>query len=122
VLICFNYFARGPRPGEYLIISDDGPGEWLALMHGVKLILQSYQEKVFSGILKPEPGLEDDTIDSDFQSEMNECTMHVEAVQSLAEKEIAESDRGIYDAVIKDLLSVTREVYVKRSSQRSSQF
>ncbi|KAJ5606439.1 hypothetical protein N7510_009220 [Penicillium lagena] len=117
VLICFNYFARGPRAGEYLIFSDDGPGEWLTLMHGVKFIVQSYREKVFSGILKPEPGLEDDTMDSFFQSEMNEYTMRIETVQSLAEKEIAESDREIYDAALKDLLSVAREVYVKRSSQ-----
>ncbi|KAJ5814714.1 C6 finger domain protein [Penicillium riverlandense] len=117
VLICFIYFARRPHAGEYLIFSDDGPGEWQALMHGVKLIVQSYREKVFSGVLKPESGLEDGTIDSVSQSEMNEYTVHVDAVQSLVEKEIAESDRGIYDAGIQDLLSVMRAVYMKRSSQ-----
>jgi hypothetical protein len=121
VLICFNYFGRGPRAGEYLVFSADGPAEWLVLMRGVKLIVQSYHEKVYSGILKsepePEPRAEDDTIDPAWQTETNEYRLHVGAVQRLAEEDIAGSDRAIYDAAIQDLLAVSGEVYVKRSSQ-----
>jgi hypothetical protein len=53
VMICFVYFGRGPRPGEYFIFSEHGPAELVVLIDGVKLILQSHQAKIFSGILEP---------------------------------------------------------------------
>ncbi|KAH7189866.1 hypothetical protein DER44DRAFT_120910 [Fusarium oxysporum] len=39
VFVCFNIFARGPLPGEYLLFSETGPAIWFQLLKGVKSIL-----------------------------------------------------------------------------------
>jgi hypothetical protein len=116
VLICFNYFGRGPRPGEYLIFSDAGAGEWQVLMWGVKTIVMSYHAKVFSGILEPNVDEKEPVLSDSMRIELHEHTIHVEALQRLIEQETTdEADRAMYTKAISDLLNIMREVYEKRS-------
>lgn len=117
VLICFIYFGRGPRPGEYLIFSDSGPAEWLVLMNGVKMIVTTYHAKVFSGILQPDEEEEDRTLSSAVRDELLEHTACVEAVQRLVEKDIMdEGERSAYLSAINDLFEIMDEVYEKRAA------
>lgn len=77
VIICFVYFGRGPRPGEYLVFSQDGPAEWLVLMRGVRLILQTYHAQVFSGILEPNSGGREYILSPEMRSELHEIMREV---------------------------------------------
>lgn len=116
VIICFIYFGRGPRPGEYLIFSDSGPAQWLILMRGVRVIVSSHHEKVFSGILKPGPNDRSRNLTAEMRIELHEHIVHTEAVQRLIERDIADEDIcGRYLAVIEDLFEIMREVYERRS-------
>lgn len=120
VLICFIYFGRGPRPGEYLIFSQNGLAEWLVLMRGVKLILQSYHSKVFSGVLEPNTDEKEYILTPEMRSELHEHTVHTEAVSRLIEQEITDQiKRAMYLSVMKDLLRIMREVYERRSGGSS---
>ena len=117
VLICLIYFGRGPRPGEYLIFSDSGPAEWLVLMSGVKMVLSTYQAKVFSGILEPDGEDEDHTLSPAMQAELHDHLAQIDAVQRLIEQDILdENQRAMYFAALKDLREIMGEVYEKRSS------
>ena len=120
VLICFVYFGRGPRYGEYLVFSNSGPAEWLVLMNGVKVILESYQEKVFSGILQPKGGSHVHSISPSLQGELDEYAVHIQAVQRLVEETSDEVDCAMYVVAINDLLGTVNEVYEKRSAQKPS--
>lgn len=116
VIICFVYFGRGPRPGEYLIFSQEGPAEWLVLMRGVKLILQSYHAKVFSGVLEPKADAKEYILTPEMRSELHEHTVHTEAVSRLIEHEITDPVKcAMYQSTIHNLLEVMREVYGRRS-------
>lgn len=105
VMICFIYFGRGPRRGEYLIFSDSGPAEWLALMRGARLIVSSYRTKDFSGILEPGPNGRTRDLTAEMSVELHEHIVHVEAIQRLIERDM--TDDGVRDkhlAVIKKFL------------------
>lgn len=120
VIICFVYFGRGPRPGEYLVFSQDGPAEWLVLMRGVRLILQTYHAQVFSGILEPNSGGREDILTPEMRSELHEHTVHIEAVSRLIESQIMDSAKcAMYQSVIQNLLEIMREVYGRRSAGSS---
>lgn len=41
MMLCFCSFGKGPRPGQYLLYSDDREPEWLGLLQGVKTILET---------------------------------------------------------------------------------
>lgn len=116
VLVCFVYFGRGPRRGEYLIFSDAGAAEWQILMRGVCTILSSYHGRVFSGILDPRDEEAERVLSDHMRVELHEHSIHVEALQRLVEQEITdEGHRAVYNAAIKDLLEIMREVYERRS-------
>ena len=120
ILICFIYFGRGPRPNEYLIFSASGPAEWLMLMRGVRLIVQSHRTRVFSGLLEPKPNDQSHDLTPEMRSELHEHTVHTEAVQRLIERDISnEEDRGWHLDAIKNLLEIMREVYERRSATSS---
>lgn len=54
VLICFTAFAKGPAPGDLLLIAGRGSVPWLSLLQGVRLVLESIgSHVVFTGILTP---------------------------------------------------------------------
>ncbi|EYE89998.1 Zn(II)2Cys6 transcription factor domain-containing protein [Aspergillus ruber CBS 135680] len=117
VMICFAYFGRGPRPGEYLVFSDNGPAEWLVLMHGVKLILESHRKKVFSGVLEPKPSSDIPNMSPSMQNEMQEYTAQVQGLQRLVDIQHSwdAGDRVMYVSAIDNLTSTLEEVYQKRS-------
>jgi hypothetical protein len=115
-LICFIYFARGPRPGEYLIFSESGPSEWLVLMNGVKIIVQSYHAKVFSGLLEPKGDKISYKTTPAMLSERHEHRVHLQSVQRLIEEEVLdlnEKEMGI--SAIQDLFNIMDEVYERVS-------
>jgi hypothetical protein len=120
VLIIFIYFGRGPRPGEYLIFSDTGPAEWLVLMQGVKLTVQSHHQKVFSGILKPEPPEPLPAISPSIALELHEQTVYTQAAQRLVEREVTdESVLPLYISALDDLYDIMNQVYQRRSAQQT---
>lgn len=116
VLICFTYFGRGPRPGEYLIFSDAGAAEWQVLLRGVRTIVSSYHAMVFRGILEPKGEETEGVLSDSMRIELHEHATHLETVHRLIEQDTTdETNRAMYKAVINDLLEKMREVYEKRS-------
>lgn len=115
VLICFVYFGGGPRPGEYLIFSDDGPAEWLVLMRGTKLILHLYHDKVFTGILRPKHKIKNDvsgsTISPSLRDDLNDHTVRIENTRQLLERLPDSADQDMYTQVINGLLSTLNETH-----------
>ncbi|KAL1964508.1 hypothetical protein VTN77DRAFT_6934 [Rasamsonia byssochlamydoides] len=119
VLICFVYFGRGPRPREYLVFSETGRAEWLVLMRGVRFILQSQGDKVFTGILAPTGEESVQHISPSLQSELLEHQIHIQEVLRFVEQRIAEdAGREMYISVINALLQTFEEAYTKRTAQR----
>ncbi|KAJ5946352.1 hypothetical protein N7454_003191 [Penicillium verhagenii] len=118
VLICFIYFGRGPRPGEYLIFSDHGPSEWLVLMNGVKSILESHHTKIFSGILGSKGDKPPEyTLTPALRSELHENAIHLQAVQRFIEEgEMDLHERDICVSAIKNLSEMLNELYDKLSA------
>lgn len=51
VLICSLSFAKGPIPGDYLMISDHGASEWLVLNRGTRSILELQKDVLWKGRL-----------------------------------------------------------------------
>ena len=90
-------------------------------MHGVKLVLQSFREKIFCGILGSESGSFIRGIKPSLQSEWREHATQIQKVQSLVEQEISDNtDRLMYVSAIYDLLSTLNEVYENRSTEKAS--
>ncbi|KAK4201379.1 hypothetical protein QBC40DRAFT_198594 [Triangularia verruculosa] len=53
-LICFTAFAKGPKPGDLVLIAKDGSVAWLYLLRGVRMVLEKFGTSVvLSGILEP---------------------------------------------------------------------
>ncbi|KAM0205521.1 hypothetical protein ACHAPQ_006635 [Fusarium lateritium] len=53
-MICFIAFAKGPKPGDLILITNEGSVSWLHLMRGVRTVLEMFgAEVVFTGILDP---------------------------------------------------------------------
>ncbi|KAJ5691137.1 hypothetical protein N7488_011872 [Penicillium malachiteum] len=120
VLICFIYFGRGPRVGEYLVFSDTGPAEWIVLMQGVKLVLGSHHEKVFSGLLEPQGEEVVYELTPTVRSELHEHTVHLQAVQRFVEEQNnEETELSMYNSAITDLFEITRKIYEKVSGGKS---
>jgi len=120
VMICFAYFGRGPRPGEYLVFSDNGPAEWLVLMHGVKLILESHHDKVFSGILEPKPSLDVPNMSPSLRNELHKHIAQVQELQRLVDLQyrLGAGDRVMYMLAVDNLTFTLEEVYQKRSLRK----
>lgn len=120
VMICFAYFGRGPRPREYLVFSDNGPAEWLVLMHGVKLILESHHSKVFSGILEPRPSSDISNMSPSMKNELQKHIAQVQGLQRFVDLQHSwdAGDRVIYVSAIDNLTSTLEEVYQKRSLRK----
>ncbi|KAL3446177.1 hypothetical protein BJX65DRAFT_309167 [Aspergillus insuetus] len=110
VLICFAYFARGPREGEFLVFSAGGKSEWLVLLHGVRSILGQKQSEIFTGDLEPAPRVQNSTEQSDARSilqlddEFSRHTARLQEIRLLITTEIT-TDREIYLASLDDLLT-----------------
>lgn len=56
-MTCGAAFAKGPRPGEFVLVADEGHVAWLYLLAGVRIILTEFGEStIFSGLLDTRAG------------------------------------------------------------------
>lgn len=91
VLICIIYFARGPRPGEFIVFSDAGHAEWLVLLHGVRFILETQRDSIFTGVMAPRETDSDGLmrqqgISPEWQGIWNEDRQHLEELRKLTKQ------------------------------------
>lgn len=116
-LICFVYFGRGPRVGEYLVFGDHGLSEWKVLMNGVRSIVESHRSEVFTGVLEPKPQPLAPIVELSLErSEMDSHIAQLQEIRTLVRQKLQrESDVTMYDSVIDDLITVMNEVHNKRS-------
>ena len=72
VLLCFTTMAKGPEPGNLLIVAKKGQVPWLKLLRGVRLIVSTAGwSSIFSGPLEPYALKEDEETNSKKQQEDN---------------------------------------------------
>ncbi|KAL3460956.1 hypothetical protein BJX64DRAFT_174537, partial [Aspergillus heterothallicus] len=139
VLICFAYFARGPRAGEFLVFSAAGKSEWLVLLHGVRTILEQKQAEIFTGALEPDTSKEpkrhtqqpgpdhDDDDDDDDDDEEEEWVRrlddelarhldHLHSIRTLITSQIATPDRDNYLETLDVLGTCFRDAYAIRKA------
>jgi hypothetical protein len=118
-LVCFVYFGRGPRTGEYLVFSESGKSEWLFLMRGVRSIVLSERERIFIGILEPQDeGTPKDVIAA-LQPELSQHQEHVEMVRGLIKESIIDKNVLLmYLDALDDLLRSLDEAFRVRSAGR----
>ncbi|KAJ5107353.1 hypothetical protein N7456_004028 [Penicillium angulare] len=116
VMICFIYFGRGPRTGDYLVFSDQGPAEWIILMNGVKLIVTNHHEKIFSGLLEPKGERVKYELTPAMRSEFHDHSVHLQAVERfIGEQESDQVERDMYLSSTKGLFEIMDDVYEKVS-------
>jgi hypothetical protein len=116
-LICLVYFARGPQPGEFLVFSQTGQSEWLILLRGVRSILSSHRERIFTGVLTPAPDKDLSGVSPELQGELDDHLLHIETVGQWIESQVMdESIRAVYQSALDDLVSMFRQVFEYRSS------
>ncbi|KAL2810075.1 putative Zn(II)2Cys6 transcription factor [Aspergillus granulosus] len=120
VLICFVYFARGPRDGEFLVFSAGGKSEWLVLLHGVRTILAQKQGEIFRGDLEPaakERNLSaaDPHSVSTLEEELSQHLDRLHAIRALAASEVG-VDRDVYISAVDDLLNCFQDAYENRKA------
>ncbi|KAF9888626.1 hypothetical protein FE257_008558 [Aspergillus nanangensis] len=118
VLICLIYFGHGPPPGEYIVFSDSGKAEWLVYMRGVRSILHSYHERIFTGILEPAPSQ-----DAEVMGPLNEELLRHhnrldEAMVFIKHQIMDESRRQLYIEAATNLSSTFNEAYRTRGAGR----
>ncbi|KAL2826537.1 hypothetical protein BJY01DRAFT_262310 [Aspergillus pseudoustus] len=121
VLICFAYFARGPRTGEFLVFSAAGKSEWLVLLQGVRAILAQRQAEIFRGPLEPESKGSGSSASEGRGLELDaELARHVERlheVRALVVSEVVDAgDRECYLATVDDLVDCFRGAYASRKA------
>lgn len=114
VLICFIYFARGPRRGEYLVFSDIGQSEWLVLMRGVRSISGTRHKEVFSGILDPGEQ-EQPKMTLALETELVEQRVHLDAVRQFLDESVPASEKDLYLSAMETLIAAFEEMHNIRS-------
>ncbi|KAK1141864.1 hypothetical protein N8T08_008377 [Aspergillus melleus] len=114
VLICFIYFARGPRRGEYLVFSESGKSEWLVLMRGVRYILFSKHAEVFSGILDPGEQ-ESPKMTLALETELSEQGAHLSVARQFLDHSVPESEKELYVSGMDKLIASFEEMHNIRS-------
>ncbi|KAJ5504308.1 hypothetical protein N7463_007182 [Penicillium fimorum] len=117
VLICFVYFAHGPKPGEYLVFSETGKAEWLILMRGVRSILLSSHDKIFTGVLQVQPDPAIQGVSPLLQDELREHQFHIKELQRFIETQTSGSSMGQIDIdALENLLEMFEGAYQCRSA------
>lgn len=73
MLVCFTAFAKGPYPGNMLLVADHDQVPWLSLLRGVRLVVTKIGWPcIFSGALAPYfPGKGDEKNNSKDAKTMN---------------------------------------------------
>lgn len=117
VLICFVYFAHGPRTGEFLVFSETGQAEWLVLMRGVRSILESRRAEIFSGVLAPEELEGAAEVSDELAEELERHKGRIRDVQLLIRAETDdEVIKEMYDSALEGLQETFDEVYRMRAA------
>ncbi|CAI7622353.1 unnamed protein product [Penicillium palitans] len=112
VLICFVYFAHGPKPGEYLVFSETGKAEWLVLMRGVRSILFSSHDKIFTGVLEIQTDPAIQGVSPLLQDELDKHQSHIKALQRFLETQAGgNSTSQIYIDALENLFEMFEEAY-----------
>lgn len=116
VMICFAYFARGPRAGEYLVFNAKGKSEWLVLLRGVRAILEQKQSEIFTGVLAPTEKKRPEEVPNHELD--NELALHVHHLQHVRATVMAEvpAVRDLYSKVMDDLIRSFQGVYRERKA------
>ncbi|KAK5679656.1 hypothetical protein LTS12_029345, partial [Elasticomyces elasticus] len=120
-LICIIYFARGPRLGEYIVFSDAGQAEWLVLLRGVRLIIETQRNHLFKGPMEPQQTEIDDLmrqrhVNPEWQGVWDEDRRHLHALRQLIQNT---HHAHVYVPLVDNLLESFGDVYVKMSFQPS---
>ncbi|RDW78846.1 Zn(II)2Cys6 transcription factor [Aspergillus mulundensis] len=116
VMICFAYFARGPRDGEYLVFNAKGKSEWLVLLHGVRTILSQKQPEIFTGVLAPEKEKQNmDILNPELDTELSRHIHRLQEVKAMVSVEI-QADSDLYVQVVDDLIGCFDGAYQKRKA------
>ncbi|PYI32507.1 hypothetical protein BP00DRAFT_341460 [Aspergillus indologenus CBS 114.80] len=116
-LICLAYFGRGPRVGEYLVFSQRGQSEWLVLLRGVRSILMTNHERIFTGVLTPVPDDSIKEVSPALQTELDQHLSQIQALRAWIPSQVSEAAVcEVYAASIEDLMSILQEAYAFRSA------
>lgn len=120
ILICIIYFARGPRPGEFLLFSDTGQAEWLVLLRGVRFIVETQRQNIFKGVMLPnttESQTQQPHINAGWQEAWREDHRHLLETQQLVRERSADAAQGdMYASLVDALIQSFEEVYLKMSA------
>ncbi|KAL3476041.1 putative Zn(II)2Cys6 transcription factor [Aspergillus californicus] len=115
VMICFAYFARGPREGEYLVFNARGKSEWLVLLHGVRSILAQEREAIFTGVLTPKEPDSVGRATCDISDELDEHLTRLREIQNLIMAHVQGPDeRDLYIRTVDDLTDSFEQAYERR--------
>ncbi|KKK13205.1 hypothetical protein P175DRAFT_0470937 [Aspergillus ochraceoroseus IBT 24754] len=119
VLICFVYFGRGPRAGEYLVFNAKGKSEWLVLLHAVRAILASKQDEIFTGVLvikKMDYGARD-SLPPLLRDELAQHEFRIGEVRALVGSRILDPElQQVYFHAVDDLLTAMGQMYERRGT------
>lgn len=123
ILICFVYFARGPPPGEFLVFSDSGQAEWLVLLRGVRLIVQTRHQHIFKEVMAPPDAdkeiMSQRYISPEWHEVWSEDRRHLLEAQQMVRQRSADFVQGdMYVSLMDHLIQTFEEVYVKMSAHR----
>ncbi|KAL4861905.1 hypothetical protein BDV12DRAFT_190779 [Aspergillus spectabilis] len=114
VLICFAYFARGPREGEYLVFNEKGKSEWLVLLHGVRAILGQKRSEIFTGVLETSGECRETAAsDSGLEDELSRHMQRLREVKALVDAE-DDLDIDAYPSTMDDLIECFEQAYQRR--------
>ncbi|CRK25896.1 hypothetical protein BN1723_016865 [Verticillium longisporum] len=116
VMICFTAFARGPSPGNLLVVAENGEVPWVSLISGVRFVVKTLGwPAILTGVLAKEP--EPEAADTATQHQVPALPSFVEWEKSLNEVSslvsiLADSkDRDIYQHDIKLLSNAFRTTF-----------
>ncbi|KAL4807883.1 hypothetical protein BDV18DRAFT_109667 [Aspergillus unguis] len=118
VMICFAYFARGPRGGEYLVFNEKGKSEWLVLLHGVRAILGQKHAEIFTGVLEPSQQNREAAPNPELDAELARHMQRLQGVKAMVAAE-AGADREVFARTIDDLVKSFEEAYQARKARLS---
>ncbi|EGY17067.1 C6 zinc finger protein [Verticillium dahliae VdLs.17] len=106
VMICFTAFARGPSPGNLLVVAENGEVPWVSLISGVRFVVKTLGwPAILTGVLAQEP--EPEAADMATQHQVPALPSFVEWEKSMDEVSslvsiLADSkDRDVYQHDIK---------------------
>lgn len=121
VFSCLYSFAQGPRPGEFLLFSDNGTAEWLSLFRGIVRIAQSWQGYMESSPLGPIIGSEARELNKYRKSPPEEEPIAIRDLKALlVDTEFNNPDLDGYLTTLSVLSSAYAAVFDEEGTPRSA--